>query len=105
MLNRIFIKWISLITLTLLGGCSSIATKTFGDWGDPYSGTRCWFEITIGTQIVTYDVSPWLMPVTAVGNIADLPLSFVLDTLLVAPDLMITKTEKGFCSSGSGHLF
>lgn len=100
--NRLNLMIIPLITFCIQG-CSTAASKVFDEGlGNPYSGVECWPDVTFYSQAVTYEVSPFLMPITAVGNVVDLTSSLVVDTILLVPDLLIEPPKERQCQNGRG---
>ena len=78
----------SLVILFIaLGGCSSLLTHTTNnDWGHPYAGTeKAVRGLPCGLAI---SIMGLFLPVPFM--LADTPLSFVVDTLLLPADIVMT---------------
>ena len=70
----------------MLCGCSSITVHTSDDWGHPYAGT----EYAINNTPFCVSISAMALFLPAPFCIADIPLSFVMDTVLLPADVIAT---------------
>ena len=87
MQNNTYRSFSLAILFIALGGCSSIHTHIINnDWGHPYSGTETAVRgLPCGLAI---SVMGLFLPVPFM--LADTPLSFVVDTLLLPADIAMT---------------
>ena len=78
-----------------LCACSTVASKTAGGLGDPYSGTRLAYDHLEhgGPQ------HPLVLAVIAV----DVPLSAVADTFVLPVDLLCCRTESAYPADPAGE--
>ncbi len=74
------------ILFVALGGCSSLIIHANDDWGHPYAGTE---HAARGLPCgLAVSVMGLFLPVPFM--LADVPLSFVVDTLLLPADIVMT---------------
>lgn len=76
---KILLTLVALSSSIISSGCATVATKSHGGWGVPYSGLRCDAMLTPHEADLHYSL------------VVDYPLTIVADTLVLPVDLIMRK--------------